>query len=111
MRTWRARLRTNDAREYFRLLGNSRDRRYLLMSSSRLSALLLALAACAIALVAAGCGSSSEETTGGSGSSGGGPKLTVGSDIPYPPFEQGKAGEYTGFDVELMEAIAAKIGR
>src|SRR6476469_5773211 len=82
------------------------------MSSSRVSAVLLALAVCAIALVVAGCGSSSDETTGGGGSSGGGgEKLTVGSDIPYPPFEQGKSGEYTGFDVELMEAIAEKIGR
>jgi polar amino acid transport system substrate-binding protein len=81
------------------------------MSSSRLSALLLALAVCAITVIAAGCGSSSDETTGGGGGSGGGEKLTVGSDIPYPPFEQGKPGEYTGFDVELMEAIAEKIGR
>ena len=39
------------------------------------------------------------------------PTLTVGSDIPYPPFEQGKPGEYTGFDIELMEAIGEKIGR
>jgi polar amino acid transport system substrate-binding protein len=82
------------------------------MSSSRVFAVLLALAVCAVALVVAGCGSSSDETTGGGGSSGGGgEKLTVGSDIPYPPFEQGKSGEYTGFDVELMEAIAEKIGR
>ncbi len=44
-------------------------------------------------------------------SSGGGEKLTVGSDIPYPPFEQGKKGSYTGFDVELMEAIGKEIGR
>ena len=44
-------------------------------------------------------------------SEGGGEKLTVGSDIPYPPFEQGKKGSYTGFDVELMEAIGKEIGR
>ena len=48
-------------------------------------------------------------TTGSSG--GGGETLTVGSDIPYPPFEQGKEGSYTGFDVELMEAIGKEIGR
>lgn len=81
------------------------------MSNSRVSAVLLALAVCAVAVIAAGCGSSSDETTGGGGGSGGGQKLTVGSDIPYPPFEQGKSGEYTGFDVELMEAIAEKMGR
>ncbi len=79
-------------------------------TTRRFPALLLALAVCAVAVFAAGCGSSSDETTGGGGSSGG-EKLTVGSDIPYPPFEQGKPGEYTGFDVELMEAIGEKIGR
>ena len=63
---------------------------------------------CAIAVFVAGCGSSDDSTTGGGG--GGGETLTVGSDIPYPPFEQGKAGNYTGFDIELMEAIAGKIG-
>jgi polar amino acid transport system substrate-binding protein len=76
------------------------------MSNSRLSALLLAFAVCAVAVFAAGCGSSSNSSKGG-----GGEKLTVGSDIPYPPFEQGKPGHYTGFDIELMEAIAEKMGR
>jgi ABC-type amino acid transport substrate-binding protein len=73
--------------------------------------LLLALASVA----AVGCGGSSDSTTGGEGSTsaggGGGEPLTVGSDIPYPPFEQGKSGNYTGFDIELMEAIAEKMGR
>lgn len=32
--------------------------------------------------------------------------LTVCSDIPYPPFEVEKAGEYTGFDMDLMTEIA-----
>jgi polar amino acid transport system substrate-binding protein len=71
----------------------------------------------ALALVLAACGgggsSTSAESTGGSteAESGGGEPLKVGSDIPYPPFEQGKAGEYTGFDIELIEAIGEKIGR
>jgi len=83
----------------------------------------------AVALVVTGCGgggSSTAETTateeaaegggaaaegGGEEEAGGGEKLTVGSDIPYPPFEQGKKGSYTGFDVELMEAIGEEIGR
>lgn len=76
-------------------------------SKSRSTALLLALAVAAIAIVAAGCGSSSNSSTSGSG----GEKLTVGSDIPYPPFEQGKPGNYTGFDVELMGKIGEEIGR
>lgn len=36
--------------------------------------------------------------------------LTVGSDIPYPPFEFEEDGELTGFDVELIQAVAEKIG-
>jgi ABC-type amino acid transport substrate-binding protein len=82
-----------------------------LKSKSRMSTLLAALAVFAIAAFAAGCGSSSDDSTSGGGGGGAGETLTVGSDIPYPPFEQGKAGNYTGFDIELMEAIAEKIGR
>lgn len=37
-------------------------------------------------------------------------ELTIGSDIPYPPFEFNEGGTLTGFDVELMDAIAAKLG-
>ena len=37
--------------------------------------------------------------------------LTVGSDIPYPPFEfESDAGELTGFDVDLVREIASRIG-
>ena len=37
-------------------------------------------------------------------------KLTVCSDIPYPPFEfEGDDGEYTGFDIDLLGAIAAEL--
>jgi polar amino acid transport system substrate-binding protein len=72
--------------------------------------LLAALAVCAVAVFAAGCGSSSDDSTS---SGGGGEKLTVGSDVPYPPFEEfGKTKtEFKGFDIELVEAIAKKIGR
>ena len=87
-----------------------------MIRNSRLTALLAAVALLAIAAFAVGCGSSDDSTTGGSGTEatsggGGGETLTVGSDIPYPPFEQGKPGNYTGFDIELMEAIGEKIGR
>ena len=77
------------------------------MSKSRLTALLASMAVFAVAIVAAGCGSSSD-TTG----SGGGEKLTVGSDVPYPPFEEfgSSKSEFKGFDIELMEAIAEKTG-
>jgi polar amino acid transport system substrate-binding protein len=82
--------------------------------------LAAALAAFALALVLAACGGggSSSEGTAGTEATGAsteaetsGETLSVGSDIPYPPFEQGKPGEYTGFDIELIEAIGEKIGR
>jgi polar amino acid transport system substrate-binding protein len=89
------------------------------MSKARLSALFALLLVAAVALVAAGCGSDDDTTGGGTetsastegGEGGGGEPLSVGSDIPYPPFEEGKPGNYTGFDVELVEAIAENIGR
>jgi ABC-type amino acid transport substrate-binding protein len=80
------------------------------MRKSRLFPLLLALAVAALAALAVGCGGSDDDGTT-SGGGGGGETLTVGSDIPYPPFEQGKPGNYTGFDIELMEAIGEKIDR
>lgn len=79
------------------------------MKKSSLSALLAALVVLALAVFAAGCGD--DDDGGAADSGGGGGTLTVGSDIPYPPFEQGKPGNYTGFDVELMEAIAENVGR
>lgn len=83
------------------------------MSKIRFTALFAAFLVALTALVVAGCGGGSSSTSEESSASGGGggEKLTVGSDIPYPPFEQGKSGNYTGFDVELMEAIGEKIGR
>jgi polar amino acid transport system substrate-binding protein len=85
-----------------------------LKNVSRVPLLLLAIAVSAVAIFAAGCGSSSSTSSESSGSteaSSGGETLTVGSDIPYEPFEQGQPGHYTGFDVELMEAVAENIGR
>ena len=35
--------------------------------------------------------------------------LTVGSDIPFAPFEFREGGELTGFDVELVEEIASRL--
>lgn len=50
-----------------------------------------------------GCGSSSD--------SGNSDTLLVGSDIPYPPFEQGKAPGYDGFDIDLVNEIAKRTGK
>jgi ABC-type amino acid transport substrate-binding protein len=83
------------------------------MSKNRLTAIFAVLLVATTAMVVVGCGGggSSTSSEGTSAEGGGGEPLTVGSDIPYPPFEQGKAGNYTGFDIELMEAIGEKIGR
>jgi polar amino acid transport system substrate-binding protein len=71
------------------------------------------VAAVAVAGIAAGCGGGGSTTSGGGGGSDLGlitpGTLTIGSDIPYPPFEQGKPPDYTGFDVDLMDAIAKKL--
>src|SRR6476469_1096298 len=77
-----------------------------------MSALLAAMAILAVALFAVGCGSSDDDSTG-SGGGGGGEVLTIGSDVPYPPFEEfgNSKTEFKGFDIELVEAIAKKIGR
>ena len=100
------------------------------MGRTRLIALLAVFLVAIAGLVVAGCGGGDDTTSGGDTAAetsegggapeegggegeeaGGGEPLVVGSDIPYPPFEQGKPGEYTGFDVELMEAIGEEIGR
>jgi polar amino acid transport system substrate-binding protein len=71
------------------------------------------VAALATAGIAAGCGGSSSTTSAGGSSGDLGlltpGTLTIGSDIPYPPFEQGSPPDYTGFDVDLMDAIAQKL--
>jgi len=66
--------------------------------------LVLAIAA----LTAAGCGG--DDNNNDSGSKANVPaNLTVGSDIPYPPFEFGKP-PYQGFDVDVANAIAKGLG-
>jgi polar amino acid transport system substrate-binding protein len=82
------------------------------MSKTRLTAFLAVLLVAMASLVIAGCGGGDDDTTSAGGSSeGGGETLTVGSDVPYPPFEEGKAPNFKGFDIELMEAIGENIGR
>lgn len=80
-------------------------------SKSRTTPLLTALTVLALTIFATGCGGGDDNSTTGGG--GGGEKLTVGSDVPYPPFEEfgNSKTEFKGFDIELMEAIAKRIGR
>jgi polar amino acid transport system substrate-binding protein len=84
---------------------------------------LLFVSLLALMLIAAACGEE-EPTDAGSDDSGteepaeGEPEynlveegvLTVGSDIPYPPFEFEEGGELTGFDVEIVREVADRLG-
>jgi ABC-type amino acid transport substrate-binding protein len=71
---------------------------------------IAALVLVAAMFVAAGCG-------GDDGGDGGGGsvdtitegELRVGSDIPYPPFEFGRAPDYEGFDVDIVNEIAQRV--
>jgi polar amino acid transport system substrate-binding protein len=84
--------------------------------------LLLLIALLSVStLVMAACGSDPAPTPPtGNGDDGGGCEgctlvteghLTIGSDIPYPPFEfNDDSGALTGFDVELVREIASRIG-
>lgn len=92
------------------------------MTKTRLWTALLLVVGLAAAMIAAGCGSDDDSTSGDSTSSGtidisdatliqpG--QLLVGTDAPYPPFEIGtpESGDFSGFDKDLMDAIAAKLG-
>jgi polar amino acid transport system substrate-binding protein len=82
---------------------------------------LLSLLA-AVSLVFAACGEDEEPTTPGAQETedtGGDAEfdlvepghLTVGSDIPYPPFEfNDESGALVGFDVDIVRAVAERIG-
>ncbi len=95
------------------------------MTKTRLWTVLLLVVGLAAAMVAVGCGSddSTSGTSATSGESGGtidisnatliqDGQLLVATDAPYPPFEIGtpEGGDFSGFDKDLMDAIAAKLG-
>jgi polar amino acid transport system substrate-binding protein len=76
------------------------------MTRLRHSLTLAIVVLIATVLAAAGCGGDDDNDKGG----GNVPKtLTVGSDIPYTPFEFGKP-PYKGFDVDVVNAIAKGLG-
>ena len=77
------------------------------------------VALCAALLVFAACGEEAPETQpGGGGEETEAPeletieegKLLVGSCLDFPPFESVKKGEPTGFDVEMSQEIADRLG-
>lgn len=75
------------------------------MKKWTLLALLLA-----VLTVLAACGGSEEESGGGESGGGEGEAYRVGIDTTYPPFEFEQDGEYTGIDIDLINAIAENQG-
>ena len=90
------------------------------MTKTKLWSLLALVVGVFAMAVVAGCGSSDDTSSDGTASDGTVATadlpllepgtLTVGSDIPYPPFEQGDPPDYEGFDIDLINAIADKMG-
>ena len=88
------------------------------MTKTRLWSLALLIVGLLAAFAVAGCGdddSSSSSDTGSSESTADlnllkEGTLTVGSDIPFPPFEQGDPPDYEGFDIDVINAIADEMG-
>jgi len=88
------------------------------MKGTRLWLVIAMVAGLIATAFVAGCGDE-EDDSGSSGSSGSTDTadlgliedgtLVVGSDIPYPPFEQGDPPEYEGFDIDLINAVAEKL--
>ena len=78
----------------------------------RLTAVAAVLAIAAVG-VGAGCGDDDDDNGGGGGGDLGliqEGQLLVGTDTPYPPFEIGQPPNITGYDIEVMNAIAQKLG-
>lgn len=75
---------------------------------------VLGASALVLGLVIAGCGANQSapgnSTQGGQGSGGQAAATTVhvGADTTFPPFEMEKNGQVTGFDIDLIHAIAEK---
>ena len=84
------------------------------MKKSRLLMLMAGLMLVAVMAFAVGCGDDDDSDSGGSSDSISSElitegTLTVGSDIPFPPFEFGKAPAYEGFDIDMVNAIAKEL--
>ncbi|CAN5447619.1 N/A [soil metagenome] len=82
----------------------------------RLLAMMAVLALALGAGFAVGCGDDDDDdgsTTGGGGEDLGlitDGQLLVGTDAPFPPFEIGTPPDISGYDIDVMDAIAEKIG-
>jgi ABC-type amino acid transport substrate-binding protein len=88
------------------------------VTHGRLITILLALVAgLLLAFGAIGCGDDYDDDGGGADTTAAADfetlesgTLTVGSDIPYAPFEFGDPPDYKGVDVDIVNAIADRLG-
>jgi polar amino acid transport system substrate-binding protein len=84
------------------------------MKKSRLWALLAVLVLVAVPLVAAGCGDDDDDDDGGGGGADLGliqeGQLLAGIDTPFPPFEKGHPPNITGYDIDVINAVADELG-
>jgi polar amino acid transport system substrate-binding protein len=89
------------------------------MSKILLRTLLVLVVGLIAAVGIAACGDDDSSTSGDTTATDGGSAdlgliedgtLIVGSDIPFPPFEQGDPPDYEGFDIDLINAVADNLG-
>ena len=79
----------------------------------RLLALLAVLVLALTAGFAVGCGDDDDDGGGGGGGDLGliqDGQLLVGTDTPFPPFEIGQPPDISGYDIEVLNAIAEDLG-
>jgi polar amino acid transport system substrate-binding protein len=82
------------------------------MTKTRLWMILALIGLIAAAIVAAGCGGDDDDE-GGDGEDLGliqEGQLLVGTDTPFPPFEIGQPPDISGYDIDVMNAIAENLG-
>jgi ABC-type amino acid transport substrate-binding protein len=80
------------------------------MTRTRLWMILALIGLIAAATVAAGCGGDDDDEDGeelGLIQEG---QLLVGTDTPFPPFEIGQPPDISGYDIDVMNAIAENLG-
>jgi len=84
---------------------------------SRLLALLAALALALSAGFVVACGDDDDDDGGGDTTAASGDlglqqegRLLVGTDTPFPPFEIGQPPDISGYDIEVVNAVAEKLG-